>query len=200
MVALDVGANIGEYVLILAARVGRSGRVHAFEPDPRNCEVLARNIRRSGMGARIRVERAALSDYCGKTILHLDRDGARNTIAPGALLPEPRGSISVPCLTIDRFVERQSLQRLDFLKIDAEGAELSILRGGRRALAELRPMVLAEVRQDLGTRFGVRNAEVLEFMRSLGYSPRTARPAGGREPAGNVFFMPDSATSFPTRR
>jgi len=196
-IAMDVGANIGEYSLSMAARAGGTGKVYAFEPDPGSYYLLSLNIIRNRLDSRIHAERIALTDYCGEAILKLDRDGARNTIAPQARLPEPRGELRIPCLTIDRFVEIAHLDRLDFIKIDAEGAELSILRGGRKALTDFRPVILAEVREDLNQRFGVSNKDVLGYLKSLGYAAffvygkKMTMVASEKAKNGNLFFIPD---------
>jgi FkbM family methyltransferase len=196
-ISMDVGANVGEYSLRLARLTGETGHVHSFEPSPECFEVLSQNVSRNGLGERVHIHKIALSDYCGTAVLQMDRDGARNTIAPNARLPEPRGEIRVPCTTVDAFVERRGIAKVDLMKIDAEGAELAILQGSRETLSRCKPVILAEVRADLSDRFSASREEIFEYMRSCGYSVYSPRGKKipwdilERQEASNFFFLPD---------
>jgi FkbM family methyltransferase len=130
MVFVDIGANVGYYTLLAARAVGPSGLVHAFEPEPRNYELLGKNIQENGYTTVVAV-RKAVSDRTGASQLWLDPgDPGRHS-----LWGDPSGSTPVPVDTVsldDYFGHSGRLP--DILKIDAEGAEELILSGMTRIL------------------------------------------------------------------
>ena len=122
---VDVGANIGYYSLIASRLVGDAGRVLAIEPDADNCAILRHNV--AGNGAtNVRVVEAAASDINGVERLYRAGTnlGDHRTYDSG----DGRPSKSVPAFTLDHLVGDQA-QRVDFIKIDAQGAEAKILAG-----------------------------------------------------------------------
>jgi FkbM family methyltransferase len=129
---LDAGANVG----LFALRHARGGaRVLAFEPNPDTFRRLRRNIRANGLVERIAAFPCALG---------AERGAAR-------LLPAPSSPMSrvaadecgaIEMRTLDDVISDERLERVDLLKVDVEGAEADILRGGDRALARVRRIVL----------------------------------------------------------
>ena len=74
-----------------------------------------------------------------------------------------------PITSLDADVTVQRLPRLDFVKIDVEGGELNVLKGAARTLSKRRPMLYCEVYEKWTASFGYKPADLLTFMRSLGY-------------------------------
>jgi FkbM family methyltransferase len=143
--AVDVGANVGWHALLMATVVGPAGRVFAFEPNDSTRERLNGGIQVNDLH-QVVVDSRALSDRIGMTGFAAPRAGefwdgtGHMTSATG----DGRGGGSVPCVTLDRFVAERSLDRLDFMKIDVEGWELSVLRGASHTLATLAPAIVFE--------------------------------------------------------
>jgi FkbM family methyltransferase len=126
-VALDVGANVGAYALLLGQWVGPTGRVFAFEPAPDVHAALARHISLNRLDDIVRPVAAALSDRETEAPLVLSGTAGESRLA----VPGDTGDVrSVSLTTIDRFCVREGLAP-DFIKIDVEGWELSVLRGAR---------------------------------------------------------------------
>lgn len=121
--ALDIGANIGYYTLLLARAVGPSGRVFAFEPDPENFEVLRRNIATNGY-ANVRLHRSAASDRDGDLKLYrsLENRGDHRVYR----CDHARESVRVPAARVDRILAGQPVH---FIKMDIQGAEGQALAG-----------------------------------------------------------------------
>jgi FkbM family methyltransferase len=133
-VFLDVGANVGFFTLIAAGLVGASGRVIALEPIPRTFELLRANLDLNGF-TQVQAERLALGAAPGTVQLHLPPPEAhRDFLVTKVPVPgwEP---VAVPCATLDEAVARWQLPRIDLLKIDVEGGEPEVIRGGRSALS-----------------------------------------------------------------
>ena len=122
----DVGANIGYFTLLAAARVGEEGRVFAFEPDPDNCSLLRASLRRNGLAQGVAVEQAALADTEGEARLYLSEDnfGDHQVFAAGPA----RASLPIRCLRGDRYFERAG-KELDLLKVDTQGSEFAVMQG-----------------------------------------------------------------------
>ena len=138
-VALDVGGCWGETALWMAHAVGPSGRVHCFEPAPMNLQLLEANLARNPeAAARVTVHPAPLAASAGQEIWVDDVLGAGVTThdaAEGGTLP------TTPVVTdaIDAMVARGDLDRIDFIKMDVEGAELEVLKGAASTLRTQRP-------------------------------------------------------------
>lgn len=144
-ILLDVGANIGLISLgVLATVPGAS--VYAFEPGPRQRALLARTIRRNGLESRIELSALALSDSAGRADFavhssrHVAGDGFRDTGRAG------RGRVvTVETETLDRWWDGKARPRVAVVKLDTEGSELMILRGGGAMLAQCRPVLFLEI-------------------------------------------------------
>ncbi|MBM4104737.1 MAG: FkbM family methyltransferase [Phycisphaerae bacterium] len=136
---LDVGANAG-----LHALCGRStfARVHAFEPNPTTAARLVRNISMSGAEEHVRVHRVALSDRSGTASISVER-GHSGASRLGA--DSPQDSVAVPLDTLDAVADREGFVEVDLVKIDVEGHEAAVVRGGRRLLARDRPRIVVEL-------------------------------------------------------
>ena len=137
----DVGARGGvDHELV---EIAWACKVYAFEPDP----VEAERLRRSGAGAwrRLEVLPFALGDVVGSGRLHLPESAQGASLLPHneamvesfgyENLHVTRRTISVETTTLDELMRSEKLSRIDYLKIDVEGAELGILEAGRAVLA-----------------------------------------------------------------
>ena len=123
-VVLDLGANIGYYTLIGAKIVRNEGKVFAFEPSPGNFKILKKNIEANGYKNVVAVQKA-VSDKNGKIKLFLDRySDASNSIYD---VHDGKESVIVDSITLDDFLKNSG--RIDFIKMDIEGAEGKALAG-----------------------------------------------------------------------
>jgi FkbM family methyltransferase len=181
-VVLDVGANIGTVTLPLARRVGGTGAVHAFEPHPGIRQRLAENVSLNNL-RNVNISPLALGQTPGEATLYgsqLANQGL-SSLARGPGILEP-----FPCRveTLDRYVESQSLERVDLVKIDTEGSELLVLRGALATLARFRPAIYVEVCAPHLAHFGTTPRLVLEYLGALGYT------VFRHERIGNFLFEP----------
>ena len=131
MVVLDVGAFLGRYSLIAARRVGPTGRVYAFEPDPRNLPFLAKNIAMNGMSDCVTAFPYAVADRSGTQALFLDpEEGSGSSLF---FRRRPRAAATpVQCVALDEFLEESVA--VDVIKLDVEGGEFWALRGMERTI------------------------------------------------------------------
>jgi FkbM family methyltransferase len=137
-VAVDIGANIGYYTLILARCVGPQGRVFAFEPDPVNFALLKKNVETNGYANVVLVNKA-LSDKAASAKLFLATDnlGDHRIFDPG----DGRRSIPIETVALDDFMADPPVS-VDVIKMDVQGAEYRALRGMRSVLARSKSLTL----------------------------------------------------------
>ncbi|HEX9680186.1 MAG TPA: FkbM family methyltransferase [Anaerolineales bacterium] len=145
MTVYDVGANLGYTSLLLARAVGPTGKVFAFEPDPRNLNRLAGHVAANPEGARIAIVPAAAGARGGRARLRLHRSTSMGKLE-GAVGRDSGylRSTSVRLVSIDGFAAGRS-RPPHLVKIDVEGAEGMVLSGMQRTLDRARPAVLLEL-------------------------------------------------------
>lgn len=158
----DVGGNIGTTALAFA-EVVPDGRVHVFEPAPDMLAALRTNIALSGFG-NITVHPCGLSDAPGRA--HLQVAIAGN---PGSAYATQTatGEHDIQLRTLDDALADEP--RVDFLKIDVEGLELKVLRGGQQLISRHRPAILFEVNDEALRRAGTSGKEICEYLSAMGY-------------------------------
>ncbi|EKD90129.1 MAG: methyltransferase FkbM [uncultured bacterium] len=176
-VIFDVGANAGLLSLPFAKKCVPLGKVYSFDPDEKVVSQLKKNIKLNSF-SNIIVEEMALQDNPAteKVTLNINRavqdNGLRNdglsTIV--ANLTYKISEKIVNASTIDRYVKENKIKKIEFIKIDAEGADLKVLKGGRETIKKSRPIVFYEHSPVL-ERFGnFKNLQkAFMFMQKLGY-------------------------------
>jgi FkbM family methyltransferase len=171
MTVLDVGAHHGLYTLLASKCVGRGGRVIAFEPSSRERRRLVRHLRVNRC-ANVEVQSCALGDRAGEADLYLVEgvhDWCNSLRAPN--IEERSSKVRVEVRRLDDVLEGMSRPRVDFVKLDVEGAELSFLHGARRMLrGEVRPAILVEVQDVRTAPWGYAAREIVRFLAEAGYS------------------------------
>jgi len=150
--------------------VGRSGRVVAFEPSPRERVRLLRHIRLNKC-VNVRVESSALGRAKGRGELFVveGKEDWCNSLRLPSTSSEVKG-LPVSVTSLDDFLSHEADPVVDFIKLDVEGAELDILMGSELLLRRKpRPFLLAEV-QDIRSRpWGYEAREVIRFLVEKGF-------------------------------
>ena len=167
MVFVDVGAQIGYFSMAAAALVGSSGAVYSFEPDSECFSRLSRNSRTYPW---VKVYNAAVADFTGQTAFY--RTPRRNESGWGTMFEadETREKVSVHVLTLDDQMEKHAIEKIDFIKIDVEGAECRVLEGARATIARTRPIIWAEANEVCLSRDGRSIPSLLGLLADLGYA------------------------------
>lgn len=178
-IVLDIGANIGAYAFRASRVVGAAGRVIAFEPLPANRDRLAEGKKINGL-ENLTICGVAAGDQDGKVTLYA---GARMSSASMVRVAESN-SIEVPVRRVDDLLPELNLPRVDWVKMDIEGAEPMALRGMKAILRDFQPGVLFE--NDAG------GAEAASILEAAGYEIGTVLPNGTwkcTRAGGNLFAI-----------
>lgn len=156
-VVVDVGTYYGRYTLIASQYVGNSGLVIGIEADLDNYCVTKKNIETNGIN-NVRLIRSAAANCEGTIKLYkTERLGT-----PSIVWDKRAKYETVPCQTVDKLLADSGVRKVDWLKIDVEGAELMVLEGSRKILAEnekLRLVIEIHTSSD----------SVLKFLKKMDY-------------------------------
>lgn len=161
---IDVGANIGYYVLI-AARIAQ--KIYAIEPEPRSLELLKKNIALNSYDDLVEVHQLAISNRIGKALLSIsDRPDAHRLLEPDATQYEK--VIEIETTTLDEFLKDKDF---DVVRMDVEGAEWLVIQGMRDILGRInKPLILIiEVHPWLITHYGGDAVKMLELLFDSGF-------------------------------
>jgi FkbM family methyltransferase len=173
-VFMDVGANLGYFTVLCAPLVER---VVAFEPVDSTRGYCAANVSGNGL---TNVDVYAYGLWHEETTMRISHDSSS---VVGASITQASGDL-VWCMALDGMIARGelSLSRLDFVKMDIEGAEVSALTGAEQALSRFRPEVIMEVNGSALARHGRTVDDVWRIFARLGYGVRAFEHWVGADP------------------
>jgi FkbM family methyltransferase len=182
-VCLHVGASDGRHSYVMT-QVAPKATIYAIEPSAFSFAVLKTTVAWHGIGDRVTPVHAAVGDKAGEMLLVTPRKLSGRMGRAYAFVAEtaPRGKVRpdlqdtgmdvqpTPVVTIDGFCAERGIGRVDFIRMDIEGAELMALRGARAVLDRDKPSVLLEIHPAmLAARFGGTAEQVVELFARRGY-------------------------------
>ena len=176
MTCIDIGGNIGYYVLLERQLVGEEGKIIAIEPLPRNFHYLKKNIQLQNF-ENISTFNFACGDKEGKATFFINKkSNGCKVIADGEKPPDSSlgtlGEVSVKRL--DTLVEELKLENVDFVRMDAEGYELHIIRGLKKTLDKFKPIISIELHK---RQLGIEGTkEFFKLMKDLEYEVESYVP------------------------
>ncbi len=165
---LDIGAHVGAWTMLFASLVGPTGSVIACEPSPASAARL-----RAMTDARVRVIETAIGDRVGRATLFGDGDSMLRSLVPEAL-GGPSSTSEVAITTMDSL----GVERADLIKIDTEGFELRVLRGGQTLLARCDPTLVIELHATALRALDEDTTDVFAWLRGEGFCVFDLRPEG----------------------
>ena len=176
MHVIEIGANVGLFTLLMCHRAGPNGSVYAFECDPVLAQLARDNLELNGFSRIGTIDERAVSKAAGTvTFRATTRHRGGGTLVAGLqqipeLTESERETISVQATTLDTFLATYD-RKIDFLKIDAEGAETDIITGGQRIFGDpsYRVTVMMEFAPAFMREAGVDPSKQLDDLRALGF-------------------------------
>jgi FkbM family methyltransferase len=167
-VVVDVGAYIGRYALIASKRVGKSGKVIVLEPDPKNFEIVKYNVQVNQLDNVVLLCVAA-SNREGIIRLYQGDSGGWSSsfVVTGK-------HVDVPCTTLSALLEKLGIEKVDWMKVDVEGAELAVLEGSISLLQRSKNLkLIVEIHsRDCDEK------KVISLLERSGYQVRNLEPIG----------------------
>jgi FkbM family methyltransferase len=158
MNVVDIGSNIGYYALLEARLVGPSGKVVAIEPMRENARQLIQNVEANGY-KNIVIHQLGIADRNGMEEMNVSEKSNWHTLGP---VPWPTTQRQVPVSTLDALVKRLSLERVDLIRMDLEGYEITVIKGMLWTLRKYGPRLLVEIHPHI-----VGAQSILKYLHSL---------------------------------
>jgi FkbM family methyltransferase len=172
-VVLDVGANYGEFTVLFSNIVGPRGVVHAFEPVPPTFLALKERITSECKYKNVVLNNIGLSDANGAFDIHVPSgDFGQASLRRHQVASWRKGTeevYSCQLRTLDDYVQENEIRTVNVVKLDVEGAELLMLKGGKTFLTKVKPVLHLEFYREWTKGFGYSGRELVGFLRSLGY-------------------------------
>ena len=198
-VVVDIGANNGVFTLFASSKTRNA--IHAIEPSPRNVAILRHNIAVNGLH-NVTVHECAVSDTVGSAKLFLNAaDGQQNLLSEHVIpdrikqyrdrpdlkhilsyTDEAESFIEVPTTTLPAIIDSNNLEQIDFLKLDCEGAESSILRSTPEAYLKRVKKIAMEFHDHLSD---INHEELQRILQGVGF--RTRLKWDNRSPLGYLY-------------
>lgn len=166
---IDVGAHLGLFSVCAWQCTGKKGKVYAFEPTPTTHRLLRQTIHINQADDYIHPVQAAVAEKKGTVTFYLG-EGDINVSNSIILYPERnRQGYEVPMIALDEFVKERGIDKVDFMKIDAEGAELRVLYGARNILERNKPVCILGMHTKSIQKFGDSVEAIWNFIADCGY-------------------------------
>jgi len=163
-IVVDVGANIGLHTLNMAKIVGNTGQVFAFEPDPSNFEILKKNVKINNY-KNIILEQKAVGDKHGRTTLYQSDHPGKHRIFPQT--EQAKSQVQVELTNLDNYFDSDMIDKINFIKIDVEGLEFSVLKGMKNILKNSKKIkILFEFMPENTMEAGFTPIELLNYLTS----------------------------------
>lgn len=176
-VFFDVGSNFGYYSMLVSQLSHKQAQVYAFEPLARNYNLLNHNKALNGF-ERLKTFKLALSNATGETDFLLPQLSNMGHGRIDVRDESERGgadSEKVRTTTLDTFVGELGTDKIDFIKVDIEGAEVLFLEGAAQTLRDLRPMLMIEFNPTSLEEFGTSADVLLRMLKELNYKTYRVR-------------------------
>ncbi len=199
MTFLDVGAHFGYFTLLGSKLVGEEGSVHSFEPTQSSFAILKKNVQNkrnvtlNNSAVFSKKASVCVNDYGIKY-------GSFNSIYEAKLPEKTKKHIKsnryiIDAVSIDEYVKNTNIKP-DFIKIDAESAEMDIIMGAQNTIEKFHPIISVEV-GDMYTKNTIKSKDIIKFLMQYNYSPYEYRDGkiiqhkleGGQYAYDNILFL-----------
>ncbi len=132
---LEIGANIGYFVILEAEIIGPKGIIYAIEPEKNNINLLKRNIKINKLESQVKIERMAISNKIGQDKLYTSKNCNLHSLEKNVeAKTEPQ---KIKTTTIDKYIEDK---KIDYVRMDIEGYEYKAIEGMKKLLANKQPV------------------------------------------------------------
>lgn len=167
---LDIGAHIGLFSTIAAKIAGQYGKIFAFEPAPATIPVLHQTIKINELEKLIIPVNQAMGKEVGNTTFFVSDDEADNSNSLISYKEDRKlNGVQVEVNTIDNFVMTKKLSKINFIKIDVEGAEYDTLLGGQNVFKRYKPNIIVAIHPEPIEKKGDRLEDIFDLIEQMRY-------------------------------
>ena len=197
-IVVDIGANIGIFSILAARRT--NNQIHAFEPVPKNVQLLKKNIRENGL-KNVSINQTAVCDRPGQTELYLNNHAGGHSLFVSNNKKQLKNCLTVAATTLPDIIDSNKLSRVDFLKIDCEGAEGVILKSTATEYLQKVKQVAIEFHDNVSI---LSHQQIQDILHQAGFA--TQLKWDGRSPFGLIYGLqkesaiPPGLLDFQNRR
>ena len=173
---MDIGANIGYFTLIMAKGIKENGKVFSFEPEPKNFELLKKNVEINNY-SNVILEKKAIGNKTGIAKLYL-ADRKNNIFHSGMhrifrsdLVSQISNPVSINIIKLDDYLQDlKFIKKIRLIKIDVEGAEFDVLKGMSKILDENKGIkIVMEFSSENLEDYGSNPSDVMDFLINKGF-------------------------------
>jgi FkbM family methyltransferase len=167
-VVIDAGANIGGFVVQAARKIGKTGKIYAIEPNEENRRTLQKNLELNNIENCEILSDALWSEKCTKEFFISHRPGEHTLIDyEGDAHFQKKDVTTIHCERLDDLIKKHKIDKVDYLKMDIEGAEIEALKGAETFLKSQTPFLLIEALHEVDGKPAYH--KIVTFLESLGY-------------------------------
>jgi FkbM family methyltransferase len=168
-VVLDIGAHLGLISIISSTLAGNTGKVFAFEPTPDTFRFLKKNL---SLNHATNVEpiNKAIAKSKGHVDFFITPDEGSNANSLVSIGSRQRKPIKIETISVDDFAESIPLQKIDLIKIDAEGTEYDVLLGAKNSIGRFRPSIILAIHPSLIRNNNQDTGDIYDLIKTFGYS------------------------------
>ena len=172
MTAIDVGAHIGLISVIIGKQVSPHGKVFSCEPTPSTFRLLKKTVEINKMSGIVQPINKAVSEKTGKDFFYVTDIEASNSnsMSNNRRTLGTETKIEVQVVSIDDLAKESSLEKIDLIKIDAEGTEYSVLKGASAVIDKWHPKIILALHPDSIKNFGDTLSDIWDFVIAKKYT------------------------------
>lgn len=164
-IIFDIGANIGLHSIVMAES-NPTSKIYSFEPSSSTRKILEYNIQNKHLANQVKILPFAVSDSIGKAHFFQTDDNAYSSLKD-TQRKEVISKIEVELITIDEFMIREKLQKIDLIKIDVEGFDTEVIKGGLKTFQEFKPDIFIEIYKGINS--NPNPLETINLLLNIGY-------------------------------
>jgi FkbM family methyltransferase len=170
-IVLDIGAHLGVFAVIAAKYVKEKGKVYAFEPTSGTYNLLKKTIQFNKVENIISPRNEAVGKKIGKAHFYISQiEGDNSNSLISYVNDREIQSEEIDVVSVDSFVEQWDLQKVNFIKIDAEGAEFDVIQGAIKTFHKHRPSCILSIHPNPILSKGDKLEDIYDFITELNYS------------------------------
>ncbi|MCR4263591.1 MAG: FkbM family methyltransferase [Candidatus Roizmanbacteria bacterium] len=166
-VVFDIGSSNG-YFAMLAARIAPRGSIHAFEPVPDIYKNFRRSIQVNHIN-NITPNQLCVGEKDGTMTFYIATNTDTSGIRKTEHQKEIKKTFKCTMTRLDTYCRKKKISKIDLIKIDVEGNELSILTSSRKLLSKYKPVLIVEFSTKTSKNFGYAPGDLYDFFTKLGY-------------------------------